>query len=276
MNKKVLIGIIVGVASLSMIMGIVIGMNISPNQPNTTTTTTTKYSCNHYYSNATCTEPQKCTKCGATKGTTIGHDFSLKLIDTTYLCSEATTNSPARYYYACTFCKQKGTKIFEYGNPLKDRWVYSYYVDYQFGEETDQWFITTNELLDGTFENSATNDSPLLSKILYDCDGYITIFLYEYADEDNQVKNNSSEYSDYYKIVLKNEKGQTYEARGRMYAGGDRIFVIDTYHSSVLDLMKTSKTLKFYIQNEDYPTTQYRFEVDMSNFNDVVNDMQSN
>ena len=193
---------------------------------------------------------------------------------TAYLCSKATTNSPAKYYYACTFCKQKGTKTFEHGSPLKDTWVYNYYIDHQFGEKTDEWYIETMEYLDGTFENSATDNSPLLVEILYDCNDWISIFLYEYADEDNLVKNSSSQYKDYYKIVVKNEKGQTYEARGQMWPGGDRIYIIDTYHTDVLNLMKTSQTLKFYIQNEDYPTTQYRFEVDMNNFNDVLNDIQ--
>lgn len=36
------------------------------NTPNSTT-------CSHTYNSATCTEPQKCTKCGETKGTALGH-----------------------------------------------------------------------------------------------------------------------------------------------------------------------------------------------------------
>ena len=231
----------------------------------------------HSWVDATCTSPKTCQLCGQIQGVAKGHDFSSQAIQSSYLYSEATTNSPAIYYYSCRFCLQKGTETFEYGAPLKelkDSWGYNYYIDNQFGEKTDEWFVTTMELIEGTFENSATENSPLLVKILYDCDDTISIFLYEYADTDNLVKNSSSEYKDYYKIVVKNEKGQTYEARGQMWGGGDRIYVIDTYHSSVLDLMKTSETLKFYIQFEDSPTTQYRFEVDMSNFNDIVNKMQ--
>ena len=59
-----------------------------------------------------------------------------------------------------------------------------------------------------------------------------------------------------------------------MYAGGDRINILSEHHDSVLNLMKTSKTLKFYIEFEDSPTTQYRFEMDMNNFNDVLNEFQ--
>lgn len=147
-------------------------------------------------------------------------------------------------------------------------------MDNEFGEKTNEWYVTTHQPLDGTFENSATDNSELLVEILYDCNDEISIFLFEYADKDNLVKNNSSEYKDYYKIVVKNEKGKTYEARGQMHPGSDRIYIIDTYHSSVLNLMRTSEMLKFYIEYEDSPTTQYRFEVDMNNFNEVLNDMQ--
>lgn len=232
---------------------------------------------------ATCTTPAtyyySCS-CGKksnetfTNGATASHNYSAKNPTSKYLCSEATKTSPAKYYYACSVCQKSGTKTYEYGNPLQDSWGYNYYVDYQFGEKTDEWYVTTHELLDGTFENSATDDASLLVKILYDCNDEISIFLYEYADEDNLVKNNSSSYKDYYKIVIKNENGKTYEARGQMWPGGDRIYIIDTYHSTVLEMMKTSTTIKFFIQSEDSPTTQYRFEVDMSNFNDVVADMQ--
>ena len=232
---------------------------------------------------ATCTTPAtyyySCS-CGEkskehfTYGDTVPHSYTVKFPTSQYLYSEATKTSPARYYYLCSRCQKQGTTTYEHGNPLQDSWGYNYYVDYQFGERTDEWYVVTNERLEGTFENSATNDSPLLVMLLYDCNDDIAIFLYEYADEDNLVKNNSAKYKDYYKIVVKNEKGRTYEARGQLPPGGDRIFIIDTYKSTVLEMMMTSKTIKFFIQNEDSPTTQYRFEVDMSNFNDVVTDRQ--
>ncbi len=210
-----------------------------------------------------------------TRGDTKAHSFTSKIQSTKYLCSEATSKEPAKYYYACSVCYKRGSTTYEYGERLQDRWGYGYYVDYQFGEKTDEWYVTTHDLLDGTFENSATDDAALLVKLLYDCEDKIAIFLYEYAREDNLVKNSSSKYKDYYKIVIKNEKGSTYEARGQMNPGGDRIMVINTYSNDVLNLMKTSENLKFWIQNEDSPTTQYRFDVDMSNFNEVVEDMQN-
>lgn len=228
----------------------------------------------HNWKEATCTESKTCTTCHTTEGSELKHSFTSKVVTSRYLCSAATNTAPATYYYSCSKCQKSGTETFTYGQRLMDSWGYNYYIDNQFGEKTDEWFVTTHELLDGTFENSATDGAELLVKILYDCNDEITIFLYEYGDEDNLVKNNSSSYKDYYKIVIKNEDGKTYEARGQMWPGDDRIYVIDTYHSAVLDMMQTSEIIKFYIQSEDSPTTQYRFEVDMSNFNDAVADMQ--
>ena len=232
---------------------------------------------------ATCSKPAyyyySC-KCGIhnnyvfTYGATLPHSFTEKDVSDMYLCSSATSTSAATYYYSCSSCGKRGTETFKYGDPLKDSWRYNYYVDYQFGEPTDEWYVTTCELLDGTFENSATDNASLLVEILYDCNDEISIFLHEYADTDNLVKNSSSQYKKYYKIVIKNENGKTYEARGQINAGGDRIYVIDTYHSSVLKMMKTSQNLRFYIEYEDSPTTQYRFDVDMTNFNDVVDSMK--
>lgn len=158
-------------------------------------------------------------------------------------------------------------------NGSQNLWTYNYYVDYQFGEKTDDWYISTYDSIEGTFENSVTANSELLVDVLYDYNDEISIFLYEYADEDNLVKNSSSQYKDYYKFVLKNDEGKTVDARGQMHPGGDRIYIIDKYHSSVLNLLKTSKTIKFYIEFEDSPTTRYRFEICMNNFNDVLNEM---
>lgn len=232
---------------------------------------------------ATCTSAAtyyyscKCGEKGSdtfTSGDKLPHSYTKKITTSKYLHSEATHELPAKYYFACEHCDQRGTHTFEHGTPLLDTWTYGYYRDNQFGEKTDEWYIITENYLDGTFDNSATSDSDLLVDILYDCDDTISIFLYEYAKTNNPVKNNSSRYKDYYKIVVKNEKGTTYEARGQMHPGSDRIYIINTYHNTVLNLMKTSKHLKFYIQNEDFPTTQYRFDVDMNNFNEVLKRMQ--
>ncbi len=227
----------------------------------------------HSWKDATCTSPKKCGTCGTTQGTTKSHNFVEEIVSDEYLCSVATNSSPAKYYYSCTFCKQPSTETFEYGCRLKDVWYYDYYVDSQFGYETDEWYINTKEYISGTFENSATDNASLFVEVLYDCNDEISIFLYEYANTSMLVKNNSPSAINYYKVVLRNEKGQTYEARGQMHPGDDRIFIIDIYHKAVFNLMQTSDNLQFYIQDEYFTSTQYRFDVDMNNFNDVLDDV---
>lgn len=155
-----------------------------------------------------------------------------------------------------------------------DIWRYNYYVDSQFGFDTDDWYLTTIDYIDGTFSNSATTNDELYVELLYDCNDEISIFLYEYANISyGLVKNNSSGEIDYYEIAIRNEDGYIYSARGQMHPGGDRIYIIDIYHDAVLNLMRTSDNLQFYIEDEIWTTTQYKFDVDMNNFNDVLLDV---
>lgn len=199
------------------------------------------------------------------------HQFVEEIISDEYLCSAAINTLPAKYYYSCKICKEKGTDTFEYGNPLQDIWRSNYYVDSQFGFTTDDWYLTTVNYIEGTFSNSATNNDSLYVELLYDCNEEISIFLYEYASISyGLVKNNSSYEKVYYTIIIRNEKGQTYEAEGQLLPGGDRIYVIDTYLKAVINLMRTSENLQFYIQNQNFATTEYKFAVDMNNFNDVL------
>ena len=203
------------------------------------------------------------------------HQFTNKVIEDDFLCNDATKSSPATYYYSCAVCNCIGTDTFEYGDRLYDSWGYGYYIDHMFGDETDLWYITTIYLVEGTFENTATEESELKVKILYDCNDEITIFLYEYGNEDYLVKNSSSDNKRYYSITMRNDKKQVLEARGQMWPGEDRIYIIDTYHDDVLDMMKNSEKIKFYIVDETHPTTQYRVEIDMIDFNEALEDMLS-
>lgn len=208
-----------------------------------------------------------------THGGTTSHSFTHKEATYEYLYSSATSSSAARYYYSCVLCGKKGTETFEYGEALKDRWKYEYYIDYQFDEETDDWYIKTTKYLDGSLENLTTEGDPLLVEILYDCNDEITIFLYENENTKNPLKNGTEDMQ-YYKIVVKNEAEEKYEARGQMHPGSDRIYIIDKYHSTVLKMMKSSEKMKFYLEREDSTAIQYRFEVDMSNFNEVLKEVE--
>ena len=224
----------------------------------------------HNWSDATCSAPKTCVDCRKVEGDRLNHEFTKKITTSGYLSSEATVESPAVYYYACKYCEVKGTSTYEYGECKQTNWALYYYVD-EFGDKTEDWYIVTRDYASGTFSNSATTDSELLAFVVYDYDGRISIFLCEYADEDNLVKNNASWSSDYYKISIRNDTGETIDVRGEMYAGSDRIFIVNYDVSKVLDMMKTSQTVKFYIQNEKYKTTTYRFDLDLTDFLYVYN-----
>ena len=225
----------------------------------------------HEWKAATCQSPKKCSVCGEETGEKAKHVYKKQIHTKEYLRSEATLDHPAVYYYGCIYCKIMGTKTYTYGNALESMWVQSYYVDSKFGESTDEWYIHPREKQSGTFSNTATTNSDLLTQVLYDRDGDITIFLYEYADTDNLVKNGSSRYYDYYSITIKNDQQKTVDVRGRITPGGDRIFITSEYESTVLNMMKTSRSMKFYIQSEDSPATVYRFDLDLTDFMYIYN-----
>ena len=231
----------------------------------------------HKWEEATCTEPKTCSVCALTEGSPVNHQYTEKIVSTEYLCTEATPFSPATYYYACKYCRDIGEFItYEHGECRDSAWVRGFYVDSKFGDRTDDWYIRPREEITGTFSNSATTNAKLLVEVLYDGAGELEFFLYEYGRKDNVVKNSSSKYSDYYEISIKDEKGNRLDVEGRIPPGGDRVIVSDDDFKEVLSMMKTAKTMRFYIEEEDRPTTQYRFDLDLTDFVLILNYAKEN
>lgn len=82
--------------------------------------------CAHIWLDATCIEPTKCEKCGATEGTVIYHTFTEQL-DEKYLKTPATCGKKAVYYYSCSVCglssgETNEAKTFEYGIAPEHTW----------------------------------------------------------------------------------------------------------------------------------------------------------
>lgn len=227
----------------------------------------------HEWEAATCLDPKTCVYCQATEGSKLGHSFTAKVASDEFLCAEATKNSPATYYYSCTRCQTAGTKTFTQGQRVMDTWVTGNYVSNDFGEDSEQWFITTQESLDGTFENANAEGAELLAKIVYDCNDDLTIFLYEYGNEINLVKNDTDDVA-YYKISVQDENGKTYEGRGLMMQNEDRITIMYKDSVKIAEMMKTSKTLRFFIAPENSQMTEYRFDVEMNNFKNLLQEMK--
>lgn len=147
-------------------------------------------------------------------------------------------------------------------------WAVNYYVD-DFDQPTDQWYITTNNSVEGKFSNSATTNSKLNAQIAVDKDeetggDRVAIFLWEYGR--TMVKNSSERTVDEYNIIMRTADGSDHDLTGTMYCGGDRLFIDDGYVGDVLAAMKESGTVSFRIVDANRTTSTYLFSIETSNF----------
>ena len=150
-------------------------------------------------------------------------------------------------------------------------WGVDYYVD-NFNQPTDEWFITNaNYYFEGTFNNSATVDSLLLVQAAYDLNNYITFFLYEYGS--SLVVNSSNMYYEEYDITMRTPDGVDHPLTGKMYTGGDRIYIDDAYTDEVLTALRGEGDIMFYIVNSDRTVENYLVTIPASNFGELYDEM---
>ena len=147
-------------------------------------------------------------------------------------------------------------------------WRIDYYVD-DFNQPTDEWYITEDEYLVGTFSNSATTNSKLYANVMVDLDDNVMIFLYEYGSR--QVKNSSERYWDEYNITMRTPDGADHKITGTMYCGDDRVNIDDAYIDEVLTALKGEGNVMFRIENADRTVESYMIEVATSNFAELYN-----
>lgn len=231
--------------------------------------------------------PATCTTDGATEGkhcsvcnkilvkqTTIpatGHDF-ISIPSVSATCTTDGTTGGTK----CSICgivTNSPTKITALGHSTTSgtcsrcgktfgNWDLSYYVD-EFDEPTPQAYVYTKEVIEGVFSNSATTNSKLYVRLLVDKED-ISIFMYEYGN--HQVKNYSSRSYQDYKIILKTEDGKKHEILGRIYPGGDRVYIGQAFYNTVLSALKSGEKISFYLEESGYTISEYLFTVDTSNF----------
>lgn len=156
-------------------------------------------------------------------------------------------------------------------------WAVNYYVD-DFDQPTDQWYITTNNSVEGNFSNSATTKSQLNAQIAVDKDeetggDRVAIFLWEYGR--TMVKNSSEQTVDEYNIIMRTADGSDHDLTGTMYCGGDRLFIDDSYVGDVIAALKESGTVSFRIVDANRTTSTYLFSIETSNFGSVYDSMVS-
>ena len=135
-------------------------------------------------------------------------------------------------------------------------WKVKHYSD-QFGEATKQGFIGNEQPIQGTFSNSATQDSPLLVQLLIDPNMDASIKLYEYAGNNPVKKYGSEEYD----VNVKDKDGKAYHLTGTNYES-DRL-TLDKSSSKKLHaaLLKGGK-LQMVIRESETSTTVYGFFID--------------
>lgn len=148
-----------------------------------------------------------------------------------------------------------------------ETWKLSNYVD-EFGLSTGENFIFTT-VYDGKFSNSETTNSKLTAVMQVDEDNVMFI-LYEYGR--NQVK--CSYKSDQYAITMLDANNKKHYLSGTMHNGSFRIYVADADRSTVLNALKGSGTIRFYVVLSDRITTTYSFSIETSNFRDAYNSLR--
>lgn len=131
-------------------------------------------------------------------------------------------------------------------------WSITYYVD-EFGEKTKEGYITNTNLINGSFSNTATQNSALDVKFLITNSSDISFELYEYAGN-NPVKTSSS---DSYTILLQDKEGNRLKLQAINYS--DRLRFEETEARKVHNALLKGGTLKFKVTENDTPTTEYEF-----------------
>ena len=133
-------------------------------------------------------------------------------------------------------------------------WSVHYYVD-DFGEPTKEAYIRNTDFINGTFSNTATQNSDLNVKFLISNSSDISIMLYEYAGN-NPVKAISS---DSYKFLVQDKDGNRLSLWATNYS--DRLSLSKSDSKKLHIALMKGGTLKFRITDVETPTTQYDFSI---------------
>lgn len=132
-------------------------------------------------------------------------------------------------------------------------WHVGYYVD-DFGEPTNQGYIRTNT--NGTFSNTATQDSNLNVRFLISNESDISIMLFEYAGN-NPVKG----YKDRYRITVLDKDKKRHQFGSSNY-DSDRLTVDTSDAKKLSNVLKTGGEIKFLIVDTKRSSTRYSFTIE--------------
>ena len=185
--------------------------------------------CTHDWTEATCNEAKKCTKCGEVSGVALGHTTDSGIC---YRCNENLSS-----------------------------WEIGEYVD-EFKEPTGKKYMIADTI--GTFSNSATSGSTLNASLQIDIDN-IGIMLWEYGS--NLVKG-TSDYEEY-NITILDESGTKHYFTGIIYKGGTRVYFYEDDRSAVISLLRKNDKVKIYLKSSKYSISTYLFTIDTTGFDTI-------
>ena len=181
-----------------------------------------------------------------------------------FICSQvfsqisATTNSGDSVILnsdgTWNYKNQNTTNIIGFGN-----WEIKYFVD-DFGDPTNTGYITTKELIVGSFSNSATSNADLLAKFIIKDSSNVGLKLYEYKS--NVVKAYSTKS---YSVIIKDSEGNKHSMTSKIYKGGDRLYIDDSYKKNHIskfhNLLVKGGNLTIIITESEYGLTNYKITV---------------
>jgi hypothetical protein len=133
-------------------------------------------------------------------------------------------------------------------------WSINYYVD-EFGEKTKSGYITNTNLIQGSFSNTATQDSKLDVRFLITNSSDISFKLFEYAGN-NPVKAYATTN---YTVLVQDKDGNRLKLKAINYS--DRLSFDKTASRQVHNAIMKGGTLKFRIVEDNTPTTIYEFSI---------------
>jgi len=140
-------------------------------------------------------------------------------------------------------------------------WSVGHYVD-EFGEPTKQGYISNPNYIQGTFCNTATQNSDLNVTFLITNSSKISFQLYEYA-RNNPVKAYSSKS---YTVMIQDKDNKRYKLSAENYS--DRL-TFDSYSSKqVHNILLKGGMIKFKVIENESTTTQYDFSISNADYYD--------
>jgi hypothetical protein len=148
-------------------------------------------------------------------------------------------------------------------------WEVKYFVD-EFGDPTNTGYITTKELISGSFSNSATNNADLLAQFLIKDSANVGLKLYEYKS--NVVKAYSTKS---YSVIIKDSEGKKHSMTCNIYKGGDRLYLDDSdkknHISKFHNLLVKGGNLTIIITDSEYGLTNYKITVNGDGYKNAFN-----